>query len=89
MQFMGTDQSLLFEGSLEEAPEFFSTFQFGPEFWWPADHQWCVSSDYDLTFTTVGGSIQLIAALLESDVLECIEVGPAIRVDDSAPIPRI
>ena len=85
--FIGTDQVLLFEGLLEETPKFFAGFQFGPEYWWPNDHQWCVCSDYDLTFTIVGGSSQLITALLKSDVLECIEISPAIRVDDSAPMP--
>jgi hypothetical protein len=87
--FVGTDQPLLFEGILEEAPRFFANYQFGPEYWWPRDHQWCVCSDYDLTFTIVGGSSQLITALLGSAVLECIEVSPTIRVDDSAPLPNL
>jgi hypothetical protein len=86
--FIGTDQPLLFQGSLEEAPGYFANFQFGPEFWWPADHEWCVCSDYDLTFTIVSGSSQLITALLESEALECIEVSATIRVDDSAPMPH-
>jgi hypothetical protein len=85
--FIGTDQSLLFEGMLEEVPAFFADYQFGPEYWWPRDHQWCVCSDYDLTFTVVGGSSQLITALQRSAVLECIEISPTIRVDDSAPLP--
>ncbi len=85
--FIGTDQTILFEGSLEEVPEFFADFQFGPEYWWPHDHQWCVCSDYDLTFTIVGGSSQLITALLRSEVLECIEISSEIRVDDLAPMP--
>jgi hypothetical protein len=88
MAFVGTDQPLLFEGILEEAPRFFANYQFGPEYWWPKDHQWCVCSEYDLTFTIVGGSSQLITALLGSEVLECIEVTPTIRVDDSAPLPN-
>ncbi len=87
--FVGTDQNLLFNGPLTEVEDFFvnGRFQFTPEYWWPADHQWCVCSDYDLTFTIVGGSSTLISSLLESEILECIEIGPEIRVDDLAPIP--
>jgi hypothetical protein len=86
--YLGTDQRLLFEGPLEDVPEFFANYQFGPEYWWPQDHQWCVCSDYDLTFTIVGGPSQLITTLLKSQVLECIEISPMIRVDDAAPPPR-
>ena len=86
--FAGTEQPLLFEGLLEEVPKFFANYRFGPEYWWSQDHQWCVCSDYDLTFTIVGGSSKLITALLRSEVLECIEISPTIRVDDLAPMPR-
>jgi hypothetical protein len=85
--FIGTGKSLLYKGSLDEVPEFFANYQYGPEYWWPKNHQWCVCSDYDLTFTIVGGSAPLISALLESEELECIEVSPMIRVDDLAPMP--
>jgi hypothetical protein len=81
-----TDQSLLFRGMLDEVAEFFANFQFTPEYWWPPDHQWCVCSDYDLTFTIVGGTSSLISSLLKSKTLECIEISPEIRVDSFAPI---
>ena len=59
-----------------------------PEYWWPADKKWCVVSDYDLTFTLIGGSNELCDALLETHALECIEVLPSTRVDIYAPIPN-
>jgi hypothetical protein len=87
--FVGTDQNLLFRGPLNEVEPFFASgrFQFTPEYWWPPDHQWCVCSEYDLTFTVVAGPASLIDALLNSQVLECIEASANIRVDDMAPIP--
>ncbi len=87
--YVGTEQDLLFTGSLGEMEDFFinSSFQFTPEYWWPRDHSWCVCTDYDLDFTVVGGSSILIDGLLQSDVLECIEVPPSIRVDSLVAIP--
>ncbi len=58
-----------------------------PEYWWPDDLSWCVVSDYDLTFTLVGGSSDLCEALLRNAQLECLEVTPGTRVDIYAPIP--
>lgn len=87
LPYIGTDQSLLFKGMLNEVADFFASFQCTPEYWWPSDHQWCVCSEYDLTFTIVGGSSNLITLLLRSEVLECLEVRPEIRVDDFAPFP--
>ena len=86
--FVGTDQPLLFGGSLLEVADYFGHFQFTPEYWWPADRRWCVCTDYDLDFTFVGGSAELVDLLLKSEVLECIEVNPDIRVDYLTPIPN-
>ncbi len=89
MPFVATDQELLFAGKLDEVQDFFAGggFQFTPEYWWPADHSWCVCSDYDLTFTIVGGPSSPIESLLSHPVLECLEVSPRTRVDDFAPMP--
>jgi hypothetical protein len=89
--FIATKQNLLFRGPIDEVEPFFARgrFQFTPEYWWPPDHQWCVCSDYDLTFTIVAGPAALVDALLHSRVLECIEVDADIRVDDMAPIPVV
>lgn len=87
--FLGTDKPLLFRGVLDELAAFTKSgaYQFTPEYWWPADRNWCVCSDYDLKFTVVGGPKKLISALLTSDVLECLEVTPQTRIDSFAPMP--
>ncbi len=87
--FVGTDRPLLFQGSLASLEEFLSRgrYQYSPEYWWPADHAWCVCSDYDLGFTIVGGCSQLIDALFQSEDLEALEVSPETRVDSLVPLP--
>lgn len=89
MPFIGTDKPLLFYGALDQLGEFIKSgaYQFSPEYWWPRSRNWCVCSDYDLTFTVVGGSRKLISALLTNDVLECLEAMPQTRVDSLAAIP--
>jgi hypothetical protein len=86
MPFVGTDKPLMFQGSLEEVKTFpgDEAYRFTPEYWWPADQSWCVCSDYDLMFTFVGGSKDLISRLSENEVLECIEVTLSTRIDSHA-----
>ena len=88
--FIGTDKPILFEGLLDELNEFLSDerYQFSPEYWWPSDKSWCICSDYDLTFTIVAGSAELIDAVLGSRVLEAIRLTSATRVDSLVPIPE-
>ena len=52
-----------------------------PTHWWPADRDWLVGTDWDLKFSLVGGSSELIARLLADDELECIAVTPETRID--------
>jgi hypothetical protein len=87
--YIGTEQTLLFAGTLDEMEQFFvaGSFQFPPEYWWPRDHSWCVCTNYDLDFTIVGGRPILIDRLLTSEILERIEVSPRIRVDSLVPVP--
>jgi hypothetical protein len=51
-----------------------------PTLMWPADRAWFVASDTDLDATYVGGSEDLIAALLAEPGLEAEPVSPADRV---------
>ncbi|MFK0257904.1 hypothetical protein [Streptomyces sp. NPDC090445] len=53
----------------------------GPEFWWPQDRSWVVTSDYDLVSTYVGCSAETAEQLLEDEVLEALPVTPRTRVD--------
>jgi hypothetical protein len=88
--YVGTAKPLVFRGNPEDLAEFLSDNpdRFTPEYWWPADRSWCLCSDYDLTFTVVAGSRDLISALLNNSMLETLQVTPQTRVDSFAPIPR-
>jgi hypothetical protein len=90
MPFIGTETPILFRGVLDELGSFLAAgkYQFTPEYWWPANRRWCLCSDYDLTFTIVGGSTELISRLLNSSTLEALEVTPRTRIDNYASIPR-
>jgi len=88
--FIATDKPIHFCGSLDELSTFLTDgkYQFTPEYWWPADHSWCVCSDYDLAFTIVAGSKELVSGVLNDATLEAIQVSPQTRVDSNAPMPR-
>ncbi len=81
---------LLYRGSLDELVGFLQAgeFRVTPEYWWPLDHRWCVSCDYDLTFTFVAGSPQLAQDLVSDKILECLSATPDTRIDDYAPEPK-
>ncbi len=57
-----------------------------PSHWFPEDRRWLVCTDYDLTFTLVGGSEALIRDLLDHPVLECVPVRPETRIDGRAEV---
>lgn len=74
----------LFEGLLDEVslfPDEALGVRCTPTHWFPEDRSWLVCSDYDLTFTLVGGSASLAQELLDHPVLECVPVRPETRVD--------
>ncbi|QFT87861.1 hypothetical protein FIU87_04265 [Bacillus sp. THAF10] len=52
-----------------------------PTSWWPEDKSWCVFTGYDLEYSLVGGSKNLITALLSNPNLECLEVDLDTRID--------
>jgi hypothetical protein len=86
--FIATDKPIHFCGTLDELSTFLTEYQITPEYWWPADHSWCVCSDYDLAFTIVAGSKELVSDVLNDATLEAIQVSPQTRVDSNAPMPR-
>ena len=77
----------VFEGMLDEA-ELFPDEGLGvrctPTHWFPEDRSWLVCSDYDLTFSLVGGSEHMVQQLLDHPILECVRVTPNTRVDAKA-----
>lgn len=81
--YLMNDLPHLYAGNLNEATSFLTKSHFGgtPESWWSEDRNWCVHTDWDLTFTLVGGSRAVVDACLEHPVLECLEVKPETRID--------
>ncbi|MFE9404018.1 hypothetical protein ACFYNY_19850 [Streptomyces sp. NPDC006530] len=56
----------------------------GPEFWWPQDRSWVVTSDVDLVSTYVGCSAEAAEHILSDPEIEALLVTPYTRVDFSA-----
>jgi hypothetical protein len=88
--FIATDKPIQFCGTLDELSTFLAhgKYQFTPEYWWPAGHSWCVCSDYDLSFTMVAGSRELVSDVLNDATLEAIQVTPQTRIDGYVPMPK-
>ncbi|WP_406507929.1 hypothetical protein [Streptomyces sp. NBC_00212] len=53
----------------------------GPEFWWPQDRSWVVTSDHDLLSTYVGCSAEVAERILADGEIEALTVTPETRVD--------
>lgn len=77
------ENDLLYEGDLEDIFEVRSVenVHASPSTWWPENRQWFVHTDYDLCFTLVGGSAEMIQKLVTNEIIECIEVKPIHRID--------
>jgi len=87
---------LLFEGSLRALARSLSAgldrggwvvseflWQQSPNLFWPADHAWCVASEIDFDSTLVGGSSEVIDAIIRSPILEAwpVESGDWLTAD--------
>ena len=74
---------MLFRGRLDEGIEAFDSenVRGSATFWWPKDRSWCVSSDNDLSYTFIGGSKKLAAALLKEPYIETVKVTENSRID--------
>jgi hypothetical protein len=51
--------------------------------WWPQDRAWCVASEIDLAWTYVGGTKELVDALVSHPDIE------AFAVDPEGPVSRV
>lgn len=56
----------------------------GPNLIWADDRAWFVASEYDFDSTLVGGSRELIDAILDSSDLEAWEVDPEVSLQEDA-----
>ena len=90
---------LLLAGPLHAAPQigwwpsadWFSAES--PNLFWPADQAWCVASEIDFDSTLVGGTTELIDAILQAPMLDSWPVRPddslAADADQVNPVPDI
>jgi hypothetical protein len=90
MPLIGATKPMLFAGALDEVVEFGkeNNYRFSPEYVWPTDRSWCVCSDFDFTFTFVGGPQELISAILASNEFEAFQIAPQTRIDYHVPMPN-
>ena len=81
--YLINDLPHLYSGDLGDLTAFLTKPNFGgtPECWWPEDRSWCIYTDWDLTFTLIGGSKALVETCIAHSVLECIVVKPETRID--------
>jgi hypothetical protein len=85
---------LLFRGPLQAALEMGwqgSSLGFEPQspsLLWPADHSWCVSTEIDFDSTLVGGSKDLISAILTAPGLDAWPVDPDGDLTQFADLPN-
>ncbi|WP_018544934.1 hypothetical protein [Streptomyces sp. LaPpAH-108] len=82
----GEDEPLVRTGSLTELENVREAVRElvgddGPEFWWPQDRAWVVTTDYDLLSTYVGCSARTARLLLDEPGLETLPVASGTRVD--------
>lgn len=70
----------LFRGRLRDLTRFVARKKAtSPTYWWPESHAWCVATDWDLCFTVVGGSEDVVARTLASPEVE----GLPVAADDA------
>ncbi len=67
---------ILLEGPLSAAVQIGPS----PNLFWPADRAWCVASEIDFDSTLLGGTVELIEAILESPAFDAWPVGPDDRL---------
>ncbi|MFB9163484.1 hypothetical protein [Arthrobacter psychrochitiniphilus] len=57
-----------------------------PNLAWPAGRSWCLATEIDFDSTLVGGSAELIAAVVNSPVLEALQVSPATNLSSEGDV---
>jgi hypothetical protein len=76
----------LYRGSLTDVQAFFEMDEVNasPEYWWPEDREWCICTDWDLSFTLIAGSEAVLDAIANHPLLETLLVTSMSRVDYQA-----
>lgn len=60
------------------------TFGYSPTYIWSSKKDWCLNTDYDLSFSVMGCTAEIAEKLLSSEILETIEVDRKTRIDYKA-----
>jgi len=78
-------EELLYTGLLSDILQTFAleTVHGSPSYWWPKDHNWCLHTNWDMEFTLLGGSKELIDSILANEELEALGVEPTNLHDDT------
>jgi hypothetical protein len=78
------ESNLLYRGSVREVAQFangINTVRLTPTYWFPPDRSWLVHSDYDSTYTLIGGPEYLVESILHIEGLEALRVTSETRLD--------
>lgn len=54
-----------------------------PSLFWPDDHAWCVATEIDFDTTLVGGTQQLIDAIVNAAGIEALPIPPDAPIEDT------
>lgn len=86
--FADFDRVDLYKGKLSELLDLINnkelTFGYSPTYIWSDKKDWCLNTDYDLSFSVIGCSGEIAERLLSSEILETIEVNRKTRIDCKA-----
>jgi hypothetical protein len=77
---------LIYHGGPRDAFAFVADQRQTPNLWWPADHSWSVATEIDLAWTYVGGSRDLIEALVADPRIEAVPVSPEVSSWQAFPL---
>ena len=78
----GMRECLVFTGPIDAIPELeIGGWSHTPNWWWPDDRVWIVVSELDAPSTYVGGSAELVRAILDEPRLEAVPSDPTHRFD--------
>jgi hypothetical protein len=78
----GMRECLVFTGAIDAIPGLeIGGLSHTPNWWWPDDRAWIVVSELDAPSTYVGGSAELVRAILDEPRLEAVPSDPGHRFD--------
>ena len=69
-------KDLMYNGKINDLPDLLKkgNFTYTPSLIYPKDKNWVVNTDYDLTFSTIGGDTEFINKVVELNTNEIIKV---------------